>query len=303
MAWVYFGDRFVDESEARVPITTHALHYGTAVFEGIRSYGDGQSASIFRPGDHYERLLRNAAWLEAKPAWEARTLTDLTIELLRRNGFYDDRYIRPLIYKTSTTIGAGLPAGDALAIMAVPMARGEVLRAPLTAGFSRWRRFPAASCPVGAKITGLYINSSLARADALARGFGQAITLNLRDEVAEGYGANLFVVRGRAVLTPPADADILPGITRHTLLTYLRAQTDLEVREATVRPDDIAKADEVFLCGSGMEIQPISRVEGTVVGNGSGRGPVVSRVAAWYRDLVTGRVPGEPGWLVGVTPA
>lgn len=300
MATIFFGDRFVDEAEARVPITTHALHYGTAVFEGIRSYGDGAHAAIFRPREHYERLLRNAAWLRMTLPLDAAALTDLTRELLRRNGWFDDRYIRPLVYKTATTIGAGLPEGDALAIMAVPMPRGPVVRPAASAGYSRWHRFPPATCPTGAKITGLYVNSSMARADVLARGFAQAITLNERGEVAEGYGANLFVVRGRTVTTPPADADILPGITRGTLLAFLRAQPDLDVAEAVVTPDDLARADEMFLCGTGMEIQPLGSLEGRPIGDGRGAGPVLSRVAAWYRAVVTGAEPGEPGWLASV---
>ena len=298
MSIVFFGDRFVDQADARVPITTHALHYGTAVFEGIRSYGDGTAAALFRPREHFERLLRNAAWLEMRVPWDAVALTDLTRELLHRNGAFDDRYVRPLIYKHATTIGAGLPAGDTLAIMAVPMPRGAVVRPAASAGYSRWHRFPPTTCPTGAKITGLYVNSSMARADAIARGFAQAVTLNARGEVAEGYGANLFVVHGSAVRTPPADADILPGITRATLLSFLRAQPDLEVSESPLRPDELASADEIFLCGTGMEIQPIGSLEGMTIGDGSGCGPVVARAAAWYRAVVTGVEPSDPGWLV-----
>jgi branched-chain amino acid aminotransferase len=300
MSIVFFGDRFVDEADARVPITTHALHYGTAVFEGIRSYGDGATAAIFRPREHFERLLRNAAWLEMSLSWDAAALTDLTCELLHRNRAFDDRYIRPLIYKNATTIGAGLPAGDALAIMAVPMPRGQVVRPAASAGYSRWHRFPPTTCPTGAKITGLYVNSSMARADAIARGFAQAVTLNSRGEVAEGYGANLFVVHGSAVRTPPADADILPGITRATLLSFFRAQPDLTVAEAPLTSSDLARADEIFLCGTGMEIQPIGSLEGQAIGDGSGRGPVVSRVAAWYRSVVTGAEAADPAWRVPV---
>ena len=301
MSIVFFGDRFVDEGEARVPITTHAIHYGTAVFEGIRSYGDGTAAAIFRPREHFERLLRNAAWLEMRVPWEAAALTDLTRELLHRNRYFDDRYIRPLIYKTSTTIGAGLPPGDALAIMAVSMPRGPVVRPAASAGYSRWHRFPPGTCPTGAKITGLYVNSSMARADVLARGFSQAITLNEAGGVAEGYGANLFVVDGATVRTPPADADILPGITRATLLSFLRAQPDLQVSESRLTPDQLANANEVFLCGTGMEIQPIGSIEGAAVGDGSGRGPVVSRVAAWYRSVVTGAEAADTEWRVPVS--
>lgn len=300
MSIVFFGDRFVDEADARVPITTHALHYGTAVFEGIRSYGDGVAAAIFRPRDHFERMLRNAAWLEMRVPWNAAALTDLTRELLRRNGAYDDRYVRPFIYKNATTIGAGLPAGDTLAIVAVPMPRGPIVRPAASAGYSRWHRFPPTTCPTGAKIAGLYVNSSMARADVLARGYAQAITLNRHGEVAEGYGANLFVVRGTHVSTPPADADILPGITRATLLSFLLAQPDLQVFEEPIATSDLAGADEVFLCGTGMEIQPIGSLEGAAIGDGRGAGPVVTRVAGWYRSIVTGVEPCEPGWMVGL---
>jgi len=300
MSIVFFGDRFVDEADARVPITTHALHYGTAVFEGIRSYGDGATAAIFRPCEHFERLLCNAAWLDMHVPWDVAALTDLTRELLHRNGAFDDRYIRPLIYKNATTIGAGLPAGDTLAIMVVPMPRGAVLRPGASAGYSRWRRFPSTTCPTGSKITGLYVNSSMARADVIARGFAQAVTLNARGEVAEGYGANLFVVHGSAVRTPPTDADILPGITRATLLSFLRAQPDLVVSESPLRPDELASADEIFLCGTGMEIQPIGSLEGVTIGDGTGCGPVVSRVAAWYRSVVTGAEAADPAWRVPV---
>ena len=298
MALVYFGDGFVDESEARIPITTHALHYGTAVFEGIRSYGDGTRSAIFRPREHFERLLRNAALLEMPPRWSPADLTALTIELLQRNRFFDDRYIRPLIYKTSQTIGAGLPAGEALAIVAVPMPRGPVLRPAARATWSHWRRFPAAACPAGAKITGLYVNSSLAKAEAIARGYDQPILLNTAGDVAEGYGANLFVVKGTRVLTPPVSAGILGGITRDALLTFLQSQQDLTVSLDPLAPGDVETADEVFLCGTGMEILPLGTLDDRPIGDGSGHGPVLRRTAEWYRGAVTGTTAGVPAeWL------
>lgn len=302
MAIVYFGNGFVDEADARIPITTHALHYGTAVFEGIRSYGDGMSAALFRPHDHYERLLRNAAWLEMKPRWDSAALTNLTIELLRRNRFFDDRYIRPLMYKTSQTIGAGLPDGDALAIVTVPMPRGPVLRPAARATWSKWRRFPAAACPAGAKITGLYVNSSLARADGLARGYDQPILLNMAGDVAEGYGANIFVVHGHHVATPPLEADILGGITRDALLRFFGEQSDVSVSTDPLSPADLLRADEVFLCGTGMEIQPIREIEGRTIGDGTGHGPHLRRAANWYRRIVAGEANTPTGWLVPVNP-
>lgn len=301
MALVYFDDRFVDESEARVSVTTHALHYGTAVFEGIRAYGDGTRSAIFRPEDHYRRLLDNAAWLQMAPRQSAAELTSVTVELLRRNRFLDDRYIRPILYKSAQTIGAGLPPGEALAIVTTPMTRGALPRAGVTATWSKWRRFPAAACPAGAKITGLYVNSSLARADSLARGFDQPIVLNMAGDVAEGYGANIVAVFGNRMITPPLDADILNGITRDTLIRYAASQADLEVTVQTLSTDALVRASEVFLCGTGLEILPIVRIEGQPIGDGSGGGPVTRRLAAWYQDVVTGVAPPlAADWLVPV---
>lgn len=298
MALVYFQDRFVDEAEAHVPVSTHALHYGTAVFEGIRSYGDGTTAAVFRPREHYERLLRNARLIDAASPHSVDALCDLTVELLRRNRFLDDRYIRPLLYKSSQTIGAGLPAGDALAIFTVPMPRGPVPRPAATATWSRWSRFPRSACPAGAKITGLYINSSLARAEAQSRGFDQPLLLTTSGELAEGYGANVFAVFGTRVITPPASAELLPGLTRDTLIQYLRTQTDLTIAEESVRPDDLAGADEVFLCGTGLEIVPLASLDGRPFGNPAM--PVMTRVSRWYRGVVDGTADAPAGWRLPV---
>ncbi len=294
---VFFKDGFVDESEAKVPVTTHAMHYGTAVFEGIRAYGDGTRSAIFRPIEHYERLLRNAALLEMEVRYSAAELTELTVELLQRNRYLDDRYIRPLIFKSAQVIGAGLPKGDTLAIMTVPMPRGAAPRPPVTATWSKWRRFSRASCPAGAKIAGLYVNSSLAKAEALSRGYDQPILLNAAGDAAEGYGANVFFVSGTKVMTPPADADILPGITRETLLGYFAGRRDLSVSTDPIPPEIVSTADEIFFCGTGLEILPIGSFEGRPIGDGTGRGPVTVDVARWYRDVVTGVVAVPAGWL------
>jgi len=302
MAIVYFDSQFIEESEARIPITTHALHYGTAVFEGIRSYGNGYRAQIFRARDHYERLLRNAALLEMKIALTADDFTDLTIELLRRNKYYDDRYIRPLIFKSAQKIGAGLPEGEIVAILAQTMPHTPATRNGIRATWSKWRRFPAAACPAGAKITGLYVNSSLARADALARGYDQPIMLTMSGDVAEGYGANLFTIFGTRVVTPPPEADILPGITRDTLIQYFNSRTDLSMTVESIKPERLLTADEVFFCGTGMEILPAGEIEGTKIGNGPTAGPITSDAITWYQSVVSGSVGEFSNWLTRVTP-
>ena len=302
MAIVYFDNQFIEESEARIPITTHALHYGTAVFEGIRSYGDSHRAQIFRARDHYERLLRNAALLEMKIALTADDFIAITVELLRRNNYYDDRYVRPLIFKNARTIGAGLPEGEAVAILTQTMPHAPATRNAIRATWSQWRRFPAAACPAGAKITGLYVNSSLARADALARGYDQPIMLTMSGDVAEGYGANLFAILGNRVATPPPEADILPGVTRDTLIQYFNSRTDLSMTVESIKPERLLTADEVFFCGTGMEILPVGEIEGTKIGNGRTAGPLTSDAITWYQNVVSGSVGEFSNWLTRVTP-
>lgn len=300
MSVVYFDGRFVDESQALVPLTTHALHYGTAVFEGIRSYGNGERAFIFRAREHYERLLSNAQLLEMKITTSADEFIKLSGELLKQNNFYDDRYIRPIIYKNAQKIGAGLPEGETVAILAQTMPHAPASRNAVRATWSNWRRFPAAACPAGSKITGLYVNSSLARAEALARGYDQPIMLTMSGDVAEGYGANLFAVFGNRVVTPPPEADILPGITRDALIQYFKSRTDLSMSVETIKPEKLQTADEIFFCGTGMEILPVGEIEGKQIGNGKTAGPITSETIAWYQKVATGGVPELKHWLTEV---
>ncbi len=300
MSIVYLDGQFIDESEARIPITTHALHYGTAVFEGIRSYGVGSRALIFRARDHYDRLLRNADLLSMKVPYTSDQFIALTVELLRRNSFFDDRYIRPLIFKNAQKIGAGIPEGDTVAILAQPMPHAPATRTAVRATWSAWRRFPAAACPAGAKITGLYVNSSLARAEANARGYDQPIMLTMTGDVAEGYGANIFAVFGNRVVTPPPEADILPGITRDTLIQYFESRNDVTMSVESIKPEQLQTADEVFFCGTGMEILPVGEVEGKQIGSGKNAGPITSESITWYHSVVSGKSPEYANWLTEV---
>jgi branched-chain amino acid aminotransferase len=300
MSIVYFDGQFVDESEARIPLTTHALHYGTAVFEGIRSYGAGNRALIFRAREHYDRLLSNGVLLQMNVAHSTDQFIELTVELLKRNKYFDDRYIRPLIFKNAQKIGAGIPEGETVAILAQTMPHAPASRNAVRATWSAWRRFPAAACPAGAKITGLYVNSSLARAEALARGYDQPIMLTMGGDVAEGYGANLFAVFGNRVLTPPPEADILPGITRDSLIQYFETRTDLTMAVDSITPEKLQTADEVFFCGTGMEILPVGEIEGKQIGDGKIAGPITSETITWYHGVVSGKSREHSHWLTEV---
>jgi len=300
MAIVYFKNDFVDESEALVPVTTHALHYGTAIFEGIRSYGDSTRARIFRPREHYERFLRNAALLRMEPRWSAEELTELTAELLRRNNHFTDTYIRPLIYKSATQIGAHIYPGEELTIFTAPWTPRPIPPPPQTATFSKWRRNSGMSVPAGAKISGLYVNSALSIDDAHQRGFNQSIMQTVSGEIAEGYGANLFAVFGNDIVTPPASADILTGITRNTLIEHFESLGDVSMKVEAITPERLVTADELFLSGTGLEVIPLVSIDKKPIGDGQ-CGPITEAAARWYRDLVTGKIDAPDGWIVEVT--
>ncbi len=299
MPTVYFEGHFVDEREAMVPVATHALQYGTAIFEGIRSYAGAGGTLIFRPDDHYARFHRNATLMHMELPQSPRELTELTVELLRRNGNPGDAYIRPLLYKSSTKIGAHLQPGETLAILTFVWPPTPLPPETASATFSHWRRFPHQACPAGAKISGLYVNSALAIDESRRRGFDQTILLSMTGEVAEGYGANIFAVFGNKVVTPPDSADILPGITRNTLIHHFQECSDLTVTVESIVPDRLYEADELFLCGTGLEIRPLVSLEGRPVGSGA-IGPITEATARWYRSLVTGAIDAPGGWLVPV---
>jgi len=300
MSIVYFKDRFVDEREALVPISTHALHYGTAAWEGIRAYGNGTETHIFRVREHYERLLRNAAWLQMTPRFGVDDLIALTVELLQRNNLYNDTYIRPIFYKSALGVGAHIQPGEEFAMYTHPWTPRPLPPKGMTAAISKWRRNSHVCVPAGAKIAGLYVNSALAIDETHRRGFDQTIMLTTWGDVAEGYGANLFAVFGNMLHTPPETADILPGITRDTLIQHINTTEDLTVAIEPLNPKRLPEADELFLCGTGLEIIPLISLDGKPIGKGT-IGPITDRLARWYRDLVTGQIPDANGYRHRVT--
>lgn len=295
-AWAYFQGKLVPFGDANVSIATHALNYGTAVFEGIRAYrqDDGSLALLFAL-EHYQRLLRNGRLLRAEVTETAEELVRITREMLRRNGDDQDLYVRPLLYKSATSIRLMLSGlEDRIAIFSFPLG-DYVATEGLRVSFSAWQRVNDNAVPARGKITGSYVNACLAVEDARAGGYGEALLLTSDGHVAEASSANLFVVNGREVATPPATDDVLPGITRGAVMTLAR-DLGYGVVERKVDRTELYTADEVLLSGTGVQIAAIASIDDRPLGNGSGF-PVTTALQEAYFAAVRGRDPRYSTWL------
>ena len=298
---VFFNGDYIPLHEARIGILTHALHYGTGVFEGIRAYWDEPSQELFvmRPREHYERMRRNCGILRIELPQTAEQLCKITLELLRRNGFRTDIYIRPLAYKSAQRIGVATDDQDAFAIVAVPFGAYFAVQGGLHAGVSSWVRNNDNAIPPRGKITGAYANSALASDDAHRAGFDEAILLNQSGHVTEGATCNLFMVRDGRLITPPVTEDVLEGITRDSVMELAQRELGVETVERPIDRSELYCADELFLAGTGVAIQPVIRVDHRQVKDGA-VGPITSRMQQLYLDATRGRLAAYRKWIVPV---
>jgi len=298
---VYFDNRFVPLGEARVSVLTHALNYGTGVFEGIRGYWDEEEEELFlvRLEEHYHRWLTNCRILRMEFPLNPAQLTELTTELVRRNRFRDNVYVRPLAYKSSARIGVHPDEKNAFALVALPFGDYLDSRLGLHACVSSWRRVEDNAIPGRGKICGAYVNSALAGDEARRNGYDEAILLTEDGHVCEGAAANIFLVREGALVTPPVTDNILEGITRAAVMELARTNLRLEVVERRVDRSELYIADEAFFTGTAVEVAPIVRVDDRAVGSGK-VGPVATALRQFYSDAVRGRLSAYRHWL---TPA
>ncbi len=294
----FFKGEFVPIEEAKVSVMTHALNYGTGCFEGIRAYWNEEDEQLylFRMKEHYQRLLHSARILQIKLPYTADELGDLTVELLRKEGYRQDVYIRPLAYKSSEGIGVRLhDLEDDLAMFAVPFGRYIEREEGVRAGVSSWRRVDDNAIPARAKITGAYINSALAKTDAILSGYDEAIVLTQEGHVSEGSAENLFLVKDGRLVTPPVTENILEGITRATVMEIAREEMSLWTTERRIDRSELYTADEAFFCGTGVQIAAIVEIDHRPIGTGK-IGPVVSQLRDLYFDIVRGKVPKYRAW-------
>jgi branched-chain amino acid aminotransferase len=298
--YAYFEGEIVPFSEARVSVGTHALHYGTACFEGIRGYWNEEHQEIYllKLAEHYERFVKSAALLKITHEESVERLCEVTREVLQRSGYRGDVYVRPLAYKASPLIKVDLHSSkDAVAILVMPMglySRIDGVRVTV----SSWRRISDNSVPARAKITGAYINTALAAEDAAAAGYDDCLLLTEDGHIAEGSAANYFMLQGRTLVTPPVTDDILVGITRSAVMR-LALDYDLDVIERSIDRTEVYQADEAFFCGTGVQLAPIVEVDGRPVGTGKPGSITLSLQEAYFR-AVRGNDPRYRQWCTPV---
>jgi branched-chain amino acid aminotransferase len=301
-SWVFLDGEIVPYADAYLPPMTHALHYGTGCFEGIRAYwnADQQQLFLLQAQAHFARLRRSAAILRLDVPYSTERLTQFTIDLLRRNDARTDTYVRPLVFISAEEIGVRLRGLDqSFLIYTAPLGEYVALEGGLRCMTSSWRRVPDAAIPARAKITGSYINSALAKTEALESGFDEAIMLSLDGHVSEGSAENLFMLRDGVVVTPPVTEDILEGVTRKLLIDLLRAEFGLTVVERSIDRTELYTCDELLVCGTGAQVSPVIEVDRRPVGDGT-VGQTTRELQALYFRAVRGIDPRFAHWLTPV---
>lgn len=295
--WIWHNGAVKPWRDATVHVMAHALHYGSSVFEGIRSYGTPNGAAIFRLTDHLKRLYHSAKIYDIAIPYTREQLADACREVLHRNKL-QQAYLRPLVFRGLGGFGLSAETPIEVAIAAWPMGPylgPEALQNGITACVSSWQRMAPNTIPTGAKAGGNYLSGQLIAREARRLGFGEGIALASTGLLSEGAGENLFLVFDGALHTPPVSAALLSGITRDTLI-MLAHENDIEVIQRDLPREYLYLADEVFMCGTAAEVTPIREVDGKPVGAGKA-GPVTRKVQDLFFGLFDGRTQDKWGWL------
>ena len=296
--YAYFRGRVVPYSEAKVGVMTHAFNYGTGCFGGMRGYwnSDEEQLFLFRPHDHFHRFLNSARLLCMDLGLTSEEMLDISLEVLRAEGYREDCYVRPLAYKADEIIGVRLnDLEDEFTLFAMPFTRYVENDEGAHVTFSSWRRTDDNSIPARGKLTGSYVNSAFIKTDALRQGFDEALVLTREGHVSEGSAENVFIVRDQVLITPPVTENILEGITRRTAITLATEELGLQVVERPIDRTEVYLCDELFLTGTAAAITAVARVDYRPVGNGV-MGPVTAKLRRLYDDVVRGRIPRYRRW-------
>ena len=300
-SYAYFHKQFVPLSEAKLGIMTHALHYGSAIFEGIRGNWNSKQKQIylFRLRDHYERLYNGCRVLKIDLPYTMDELCQITVKLVKMCRFQEDVYVRPLAYKSAERLGVRLhDIEDDFLAFVIPW--GPYLDVDKAkCGISSWRRPDDNVIPPQAKITGLYTNNALAKSEAIENGFDEAIMLTPDGHVSEGSGENIFLVLSGKLVTPASYSNILVGITRDTVIKLAKNELGIETMERQVDRSELYIAEECFLTGTATYIMPIAEIDHRKIGNGE-IGEITKKLQHLYFEVIKGNKPKYLDWCTPV---
>jgi branched-chain amino acid aminotransferase len=295
---IWFNGELVPWEKATVHVMTHALHYGSSVFEGIRAYDTPNGPALFRIEPHIRRLFDSARIYRMEPQYTADELIAACKAVVRENGL-KDAYLRPLVWRGYGEIGV-FPLRAPVEVMVAAMQWGAYLGAEglekgVDVQVSSWTRMAPNTLPTLAKAGGNYLSSQLIVMEAISNGYAEGIALDVNGQLSEGSGENLFVVRDGVIYTPPLTAALLPGITRESVITIAR-HLGYEVREQNLPREVLYLADEIFFTGTAAEVTPVRSVDKLQVGDGS-RGPITTAIQKTFFGLFSGETEDRWGWL------
>jgi branched-chain amino acid aminotransferase len=297
--YVWFDGKFVTLDKAKVPITTHAIHYGTSVFEGIRAYWNGKNLFIFRLDEHVKRFRKSGQFYNMSLNFSDKEISNAIIGICKKNKSKKSCYIRPFYFVGDYGINLHVTnkAPTSVAVFSFPF--GDLFdKNGITAGVVSWRKFSDSSTPPQAKMGGNYLNSIIATQEAKNNGFDEAILLDFNGNVSEAPGENIFIVRNGQLITPPLSSSALEGITRDAIIKVGR-DLNMEVLERELTRSELIISDEIFLTGTAAEITPIISMDGKKIGNGK-PGSITKKMMNEYQDIVMNRNEEYSHWLTPV---
>ena len=300
--YVYINGEYIEANKATIPVRTHAFWYGTSVFEGIRAYWNEEDKQLyaFRVSEHYERIQKSANIMYMKSPHTTEEYCRITKNLLKKNEYKEDTYVRPTLYKMAQKVGPGLfDNPDGFMIMTNKMGDYIDTSKGLKVCVSSWRRNGDNAIPPRAKVAGSYANAALIKTDAHNFGFDDAIVLDEQGYVTEGSAMNLFLVQDGKLITTTKTDNILVGITRNTIIEIARDIMGIETEERQVSRTELYISDEAFYCGTGAQVSPIVSCDCRNIGTGK-IGPISAELQKIYFDVVRGKVPKYKKWCMPI---
>ena len=297
--YVWFDGKYVLMEKAKVPITTHAIHYGTSIFEGIRAYWNGENLHVFRLDEHVKRFRRSGQFYNITLNFSDVEITDAIIGVCRKNKIKKSCYIRPFYFVGDYGINLHVTEKDPTNVAIITFPFGDLFnKNGITAGVVSWRKFSDASTPPQAKMGGNYLNSIIATQEAKRNGVDEAILLDHNGNVSEAPGENIFIVREGQLSTPSLASSALEGITRDAIINIAR-DLDIDVVERDIARSELNISDEIFLTGTAAEITPVIEIDSKRIGNGK-PGDITTKMMQEYTDIVMNKNDDYEHWLTEV---